>query len=182
MRIRLIRLASLGALVAISCTIPTNAYFTDDLTRPIRASKNGHFLVQPNGEPFFWLGDTGWALFERLDREDADKYLQDRARKGFTVIQAVAWGGPWEDLMDANRYGELPLIDRDPARPNPLYFVSNAEAYGWWIGERYRNKGVIWVLGGDMIPLSPEDLSERVLLSSTTSYLRCHGQRHYRGR
>jgi hypothetical protein len=38
-------------------------------------------------EPFFWLGDTAWELFHRLNREEADRYLEDRARKGFTVIQ-----------------------------------------------------------------------------------------------
>lgn len=31
---------------------------------------------QPDGEPFFWLGDTGWELFQRLNREEADLYLQ----------------------------------------------------------------------------------------------------------
>jgi hypothetical protein len=36
------------------------------------------------------LGDTAWELFHRLKREEADKYLENRAEKGFTVIQAVA--------------------------------------------------------------------------------------------
>ena len=43
-----------------------------------------------DGKPFFWLGDTGWELFHRLDRGQATRYLEDRASKGFTVIQAVA--------------------------------------------------------------------------------------------
>ena len=43
-----------------------------------------------DNKPFFWLGDTGWELFHRLSREEADKYLKNRADKGFTVIQAVA--------------------------------------------------------------------------------------------
>ena len=40
-------------------------------------------------QAFFWLGDTAWELFHRLNREEADKYLKNRA-EGFTVIQAVA--------------------------------------------------------------------------------------------
>src|SRR5512146_2122476 len=56
----------------------------------LKVSDNRRFLVHEDGRPFFYLGDTAWELFHRLDREDADRYLEDRARKGFTVIQAVA--------------------------------------------------------------------------------------------
>jgi hypothetical protein len=108
----------------------------DDLTRPIRVSENGRFLVEPDGNPFFWLADTGWGIFARLDRDEADVYLQDRAAKGFNVIQAVAIGGPFDSLEVPNRYGELALIDGDPAHPNPRYFehidwvVARAADYG----------------------------------------------------
>ena len=43
-----------------------------------------------NGEPFFWLADTAWELFHRLDRDEAEHYLKTRSGQGFTVIQAVA--------------------------------------------------------------------------------------------
>ena len=42
------------------------------------------------GTPFFYLGDTAWELFHRLDREEADEYLSLRAAQGFHVIQAAA--------------------------------------------------------------------------------------------
>jgi hypothetical protein len=48
------------------------------------------FLMWENGTPFFYLGDTAWELFHRLNRQEAALYLKDRAAKGFTVIQAVA--------------------------------------------------------------------------------------------
>jgi len=166
----------------------------DDLTRPIAASVNGHFLVTPDGKPFFWLGDTAWEMFHRLDREETEFYLKDRARKGFNVIQVVATGKlDYEGLTAPNRAGEIPFIDADPARPNPRYFahidwvvdraahygirmailpiwntlltsrgdpsrafdMRKAELYGHWIAQRYRGKGVIWVLGGDMNPILP---------------------------
>ena len=45
---------------------------------------------RPNGQAdFLYLGDTEWELFHRLNREEADLYLRDRAAKRFTVIQAV---------------------------------------------------------------------------------------------
>jgi hypothetical protein len=52
----------------------------------LKVSDNGRFLIQQDGRPFFWLGDTAWELFHRLSREDGDHYLKDRAAKGFTVI------------------------------------------------------------------------------------------------
>jgi hypothetical protein len=59
-----------------------------DLPR-LKVSENQRFFVQEDGTPFFWLGDTAWELFHRLNREEADKYLENRAANGFTVIQAV---------------------------------------------------------------------------------------------
>ena len=56
----------------------------------LRVSENQRYLQTADGKPFFWLGDTAWELFHRLTREEAEKYLKNRADKGFTVIQAVA--------------------------------------------------------------------------------------------
>lgn len=83
----------------------------------LRVSDNQRYLVTTEGKPFFWLGDTAWELFHRLDRKEAEVYLEDRAAKGFTVIQAVALaelGG----LTVPNRQGHLPLIEKDPAKPD----------------------------------------------------------------
>jgi hypothetical protein len=55
----------------------------------LRVSENHRYLEYEDSAPFFYLGDTAWELFHRLDREEADRYLTDRAEKGFTVIQAV---------------------------------------------------------------------------------------------
>src|SRR5688572_15889829 len=82
----------------------------------LRVSDNQRFLVQADGKPFFYLGDTAWELFHRLNREQADAYLEDRAKKGFTVIQAVALA-ELDGLNDPNAYGHRPLTDNDPARP-----------------------------------------------------------------
>ena len=44
------------------------------------------FVVREDGTPFFWLGDTGWYIWN-LNRTDAEFYLADRAPKGFNVVQ-----------------------------------------------------------------------------------------------
>ena len=105
----------------------------------LQVSPNGRYLQRSDGKPFFYAGDTAWELFHRLNREQAERYLQDRARKGFTVIQAVALA-ELKGIDEPNAYGDLPLIDRDPARPNEAYFkhvdyvVRRANALGLTIG------------------------------------------------
>jgi len=152
----------------------------------LSVSQNGHYLVDNNGKPFFYLGDTAWELFHRLNREEADKYLENRAEKGFTVIQAVVLAER-DGLKDPNPYGEIPLINNDPTKPNEKYFqhvdyivnkaeslglvigmlptwgaywsslnpesvifnADNAFKYGQFVGKRYKDKPIIWILGGD---------------------------------
>lgn len=105
----------------------------------LKVSDNRRFLVTADGQPFFWLGDTAWELFHRSNREDAERYLQNRVKLRFTVIQAVALA-EFDGLTQPNAYGELPLIDNDPARPNEKYFahvdwiVQRANALGLYIG------------------------------------------------
>ncbi len=72
-------------------------------------------------KPFFWLGDTGWELFHRLNREQADRYLKTRSSQGFTVIQAVVLA-EFDGLHTPNAYGDLPLLNDDPTTPNENYF------------------------------------------------------------
>ena len=84
-------------------------------------SKDKHHLVKKDGTPFFWLGDTAWELFHRLNREEAKAYLQNRADKGFTVIQAVVLA-ELDGLNTPNAYGNKPLINNNPATPNEAYF------------------------------------------------------------
>lgn len=97
-------------------------------------SENKRYLLK-EGKPFFWLGDTAWELFHRLDRAEADYYLQKRADQGFTVIQAVALA-EFDGLEVPNPYGDKALTNNDPARPNEAYFkhvdyiIDKADSYG----------------------------------------------------
>jgi uncharacterized protein DUF4038/collagenase-like protein with putative collagen-binding domain len=105
----------------------------------LEVSDNKRFLVTADGRPFFWLADTAWELFHRLDREDADRYLRNRAKLRFTVIQAVALA-EFDGLTAPNAYGETALRNNDPAQPNEAYFahvdwiVARANALGLYIG------------------------------------------------
>jgi len=111
----------------------------------LKVSDNHRFLVYEDGRPFFYLGDTAWELFHRLNREDATRYLETRARQHFTVIQAVAIA-EFDGHTVPNIYGRLPLEDLDPARPavkdgpdndywdHVDFVVNKAESLGLFIG------------------------------------------------
>ncbi|CAA9590400.1 MAG: GH140 [uncultured Thermomicrobiales bacterium] len=157
----------------------------------LKVSDNQRFLVHDDGTPFFYLGDTGWAVIQRLDREEVGRYLRDRAERGFTAIQTVGIS-EFDGLTVPNPYGDLPFTDMDPTKPNDAYFrhidfiveqaaalhlhvallptwgdkvgpvgwgtgpevftPQNAEVYGRYLGGRYRDAPIIWVIGGDRTP------------------------------
>lgn len=127
----------------------------------LRVAPDGRHLQTVEGKPFFYLGDTAWELFHRLNREEATHYLEDRARKGFTVIQAVALS-EIDGLTVPNAYGDLPLVDLDPARPNEAYFaqvdfiVAKAEALGLQIGF-LPTWGKYWKTGDSTKIFTPEN-------------------------
>jgi hypothetical protein len=101
----------------------------------LRVSENKHFIVTGDGRPFFWLGDTAWELFHRLNREEAEFYLRKRAGQGYNVVQAVILA-EFDGLGTPNSYGHVPLRDNDPAKPNEAYFehvdwiLARAESLG----------------------------------------------------
>ncbi|MEJ7645534.1 MAG: glycoside hydrolase family 140 protein [Chryseolinea sp.] len=109
-----------------------------DIKAQLRVSDNHRYLVTADGKPFFWMGDTAWELFHRLNREEAEKYLKNRAEKGFTVIQAVVLA-EMDGLHDPNPYGEIPLENDDPTKPREAYFqhvdfiIKKAEQLGLYI-------------------------------------------------
>jgi hypothetical protein len=100
-------------LLVTSTTAMTNAQ--------LQVSANKRFLQTSDGKPFFWMGDTAWELFHRLNREEATSYLKNRADKGFTVIQAVVLA-ELDGLHTPNAYGEVPLENDDPTKPREAYF------------------------------------------------------------
>jgi len=102
----------------------------------LKVSDNSRFLVFEDGTPFFYLGDTGWELFHRLNKEETEKYLENRRSKGFTVIQAVVLAEV-DGLNTPNMEGNKPLIDNDPLKPNEAYF-----AHVDWVIKKAAEKGI----------------------------------------
>ena len=113
-------------LVAAAVAYSSSAVEAVPRTAPIRVSADGRHFVDHDGRPFFWLGDTAWPLFAQYTNDQAEAYLTNRGRKGFTVIQGVlAWGqgtGFEAKAPLANANGDTPWLGDDPARPNDAYF------------------------------------------------------------
>jgi hypothetical protein len=163
----------------------------------LKISDDRHQFVTAEGRPFFYLADTAWELFHRLDRDEAEVYLKDRASKGFNVIQTVVLAET-EGQYLANARGDRPLQDGDPRRPNAAFFdhvdwvvdraaslglytamvpvagdrwhrrgdsatpafsPAQAAALGEWLGKRYRDRPVLWMLGGERTPAQPDALT-----------------------
>lgn len=105
----------------------------------LKISDDSHYIVTTDDKPFFWLGGTAWELIHRCNKDDIDKYLNDRATKGFTVIQTVVLA-ELDGLNTPNAYGEKPLNNNDPANINEKYFevvdyvLSKASALGLYVG------------------------------------------------
>lgn len=100
----------------------------------LKLSENNRFVIKEDGSPFFWLGDTAWELFHKLNREEADLYLEDRARKKFTVIQAVALA-ELDGLNSDNPYGRKPLLQNPQGKYDPTLPDLNNESeniYTYW--------------------------------------------------
>ena len=100
-------------LICLSCTQQQQATQSDGLGE-LQLSENRRFFEKGNGEPFFWLGDTGWLLFGKLNREEAERYLENRHQKGFNVIQVMTL----HTLDVVNVYGDSALINGNVAQPN----------------------------------------------------------------
>lgn len=65
-------------------------------------------------------------------------------RKGIVMALLPTWGDKFN-----KKWGEGPEI----------FTPENARAYGEWLGRRYRNHSVVWVLGGDRNPDTPKAIA-----------------------
>jgi len=99
----------------------------------LKASADGHHLVCEDGTPFFWLGDTGWELIHRLNRQEVEMYLKTRREQGFNVIQTVAIS-EMSGLTAKNAYGAFPLVGKDPEKlaTSPGNDPSVPGEYDYW--------------------------------------------------
>jgi hypothetical protein len=115
-----------------------------------------HHFQRQDGSPFWFMGDTAWALFtdneqERHDRRTAISYVDTRAAQGFNVVHSMlmseaGWpnaGGPPFDDIAAERIhpGYWQEIDRRLAHVNGRGVVAGL-ALAW--GDKRRVEPYAW--------------------------------------
>jgi hypothetical protein len=57
-----------------------------DSAFPLKKAPNNRFLVDQKGRPFLVVGDSPWSLIVQPREEEMDRYLEDRAKKGFSAV------------------------------------------------------------------------------------------------
>ena len=105
-----IALSAIFAISSVAAELPWNH-------GQLKVTGDGRYFCHADGKPFFWLGDTGWLLPERLDREEAVEYLDGAAAAGFNVVQVQTVN----DVPAHNIYGcsshpdgyDFSEVDRD---------------------------------------------------------------------
>lgn len=97
----------------------------------IKVSENKRYLVTDDDKPFFWLGDTAWELFHKLNKDEVDFYMETRATQGFNVIQAVALA-EFEGLTKPNAYGQFPLLKNEKGEYDPTMPAVSDREYDYW--------------------------------------------------
>lgn len=107
----------------------------------LTVSENNRFLQFANGKPFFWQGETGWLMPQRLNREEVAFYLSRCQKAGYNVVQIQVING----IPAMNTYGQMSFDkDYDFSRMDTKgvygywdhmdYIISTAEHYNIYIG------------------------------------------------
>lgn len=88
----------------------------------LQVSANKHYLQHEDGIPFFWLGETGWLLPQRLIRDEASFYLSECQKAGYNVVQIQVLNA----VPSFNMYGAM-------SHPDGYDFSTvDQQGYGYW--------------------------------------------------
>ena len=138
----------------------------------LKVDATGRYLQHADGTPFLYLADTAWELLARLSYEETCHYLDNRAQKGFNVIQTVVLT-ELDNITKADKhylthidsvltYAEergiylaiLPTwgdkVDKQWGQGPEIFNSRNAYRYGRQLAKRWAGRpNIIWVIGGD---------------------------------
>lgn len=102
-------------LISLVCAAETQVSF------PLRASADGRYLVDQNGQPFLLNADSPWLLPKRLTLSEAQAFLDRRVEQGFNTVAIHAISKEVSPASD--RDGEDPFIPlNDILKPNEKYW------------------------------------------------------------
>jgi len=101
----------------------TASAFAEPPAFPLKISADGRHLVDRNWKPFLVVGDSPWVLIVEPTPAQTDRYLDDRAAKGFNVLLVNLIEHKFSTQPPKLRDGTAPLsTPGDFAPPNDAYF------------------------------------------------------------
>ncbi|MCC7146979.1 MAG: glycoside hydrolase family 140 protein [Phycisphaeraceae bacterium] len=133
---------------------------------PLKLSSNGRYFLDHAGVPFFWLGDTQWQLTRDLSLADVRQILRGRKQQGFSVFQVMLTGVGNGTV--ANRDGQKPWHNDDPATPNEGFFAHADEVIA-----AAAEAGMILVLG-----VYHQEQAQRLTAGNARAYAKWIAQRY----
>ena len=86
-------------------------------------SEEGRYLKHENGVPFFWLGETGWLMPQRLNRDEVSYYLNKCKDAGYNMVQVQVLNG----VPSMNIYGQYSMTDGFNFKD-----INRKGIYGYW--------------------------------------------------
>jgi hypothetical protein len=93
----------------------------ESLGGPLKVSPNGRYFVDgATDKPFFWLGNTQWAIYRGYTLDEARLTIDSIKNKGYTVLATMLAGGTVATVP--NLEGQTIWHNNDPSTPNEAYF------------------------------------------------------------
>jgi len=91
----------------------------------LRISESKRYFEHADGTPFLWMGDTWWkCLSKRISFDEFKELTDDRAKKGFSLVQIVCGPYPDEDFFTDwwDNEGGKPYLNRNFTEINLDYW------------------------------------------------------------
>jgi hypothetical protein len=137
---------------------------------PIGPSGNGRYLIDRKGKPFFYHADAAWRMLWKASRAEADAYLVDRAKKGFTAVQVQLLPHRFLE-MNAEKQNPF-LVPGDLMTPNPAYLD-----HAVWFANRAGELGLLVALAPLWINRTDQDWHKVLTDSNAQVYGAVLGKR-----
>lgn len=102
---------------------------------PLKVSANKRYFVDQKNRPVLYTADTGWYLFYKLTKAEAEQYLENRRQKGFnTILVQLLTDGSYFP----NHAGDFPFTKPDDlSTPDEKFF-----AHVDWVVRKAGEKGI----------------------------------------
>lgn len=101
--------------------LSTFGAIAQEIQGPIQVHSENKYLMTAEGKPFFWMADTAWELFHRLDENQTIHYLDTRKVQGFNVVQAVVLA-ELDGIHTPNAIGDTPFLNLENWEYSEAYF------------------------------------------------------------